>query len=158
MPKLDALGLAGLVLVIVGIIWQLLVAWRQGGLDRPRAQAQSDNPILRALDFLIKLVRDNIGNPQGIGWAFIGIGGYALVLFAYRLGIDPYLTLAIGAVLAALFAWPMSRLLFRLPLPLWRRRKRSNLRKKSTARHCIQRSSSSDLSLRNRRKPWRCPP
>lgn len=46
--------------------------------------------------------------------AFIGIGGYALVLFAYRLGADPYLTLAIGAALAGLFAWPMSRLLFRL--------------------------------------------
>jgi branched-chain amino acid transport system permease protein len=46
--------------------------------------------------------------------AFIGIGGYALVLFAYRLGLDPYLTLAIGAALAGLFAWPMSKLLFRL--------------------------------------------
>jgi branched-chain amino acid transport system permease protein len=46
--------------------------------------------------------------------AFIGIGGYALVLFGYRFGVDPYLTLAIGAALAGLFAWPMSRLLFRL--------------------------------------------
>lgn len=46
--------------------------------------------------------------------AFIGIGGYALVLFAYRLGVDPYLTLAIGGALAGLFAWPMSKLLFRL--------------------------------------------
>jgi branched-chain amino acid transport system permease protein len=46
--------------------------------------------------------------------AFIGIGGYALVLFSYRLGLDPYSTLAIGAALAGLFAWPMSRLLFRL--------------------------------------------
>ena len=46
--------------------------------------------------------------------AFIGIGGYALVLFAYRLGLDPYLTLAIGAALAGLIAWPMSKLLFRL--------------------------------------------
>ena len=46
--------------------------------------------------------------------AFIGIGGYALVLFAYRLGLNPYLTLALGAALAGLFAWPMSKLLFRL--------------------------------------------
>ncbi len=46
--------------------------------------------------------------------AFIGIGGYALVLFAYRLGLSPYLALPIGAGLSALFAWPMSRLLFRL--------------------------------------------
>ena len=46
--------------------------------------------------------------------AFIGIGAYALVLFSYRLGLDPYSTLAIGAALAGLFAWPMSRLLFRL--------------------------------------------
>jgi len=46
--------------------------------------------------------------------AFIGIGGYALVLFAYRLGLDPYLTLAVGAVLSGLVAWPMSKLLFRL--------------------------------------------
>jgi branched-chain amino acid transport system permease protein len=46
--------------------------------------------------------------------AFIGIGGYALVLFAYRLGLSPYLALPLGAALSALFAWPMSRLLFRL--------------------------------------------
>lgn len=46
--------------------------------------------------------------------AFIGIGGYALVLFAYRLGLSPYLALPIGAALSALVAWPMSRLLFRL--------------------------------------------
>lgn len=46
--------------------------------------------------------------------AFIGIGGYALVLFAYRLGLNPYLTLVVGTAIAGLVAWPMSRLLFRL--------------------------------------------
>ena len=46
--------------------------------------------------------------------AFIGIGGYALVLFAYRLGLNPFLAVLIGAVLAGLVAWPMSKLLFRL--------------------------------------------
>src|SRR4030095_6100029 len=35
-------------------------------------------------------------------------------LFAYRLGLDPYLTLVVGAAIAGLVAWPMSRLLFRL--------------------------------------------
>ena len=46
--------------------------------------------------------------------AFIGIGAYALVLFGYRLGLNPFLSILIGAALAGLFAWPMSKLLFRL--------------------------------------------
>lgn len=46
--------------------------------------------------------------------AFIGIGAYALVLFAYRLGVNPFVAILIGAVLAGLLAWPMSKLLFRL--------------------------------------------
>jgi branched-chain amino acid transport system permease protein len=46
--------------------------------------------------------------------AFIGIGAYALVLFGYRLGLNPFLAILIGGALAGLFAWPMSKLLFRL--------------------------------------------
>src|SRR5262245_36554433 len=46
--------------------------------------------------------------------AFIGIGAYSLVLFAYRLGLNPFLAMIIGAVLAGVLAWPMSKLLFRL--------------------------------------------
>ena len=46
--------------------------------------------------------------------AFLGIGAYALVLFAYRLVVDPFLAILIGAALSALLAWPMSKLLFRL--------------------------------------------
>jgi branched-chain amino acid transport system permease protein len=46
--------------------------------------------------------------------AFLGIGAYALVLFAYRLGVNPFLAILIGAVFSGLLAWPMSRLLFRL--------------------------------------------
>src|SRR5689334_21765958 len=46
--------------------------------------------------------------------AFLGIGAYALVLFAYRLGINQFLAILIGAVLGGLSAWPMSKLLFRL--------------------------------------------
>jgi branched-chain amino acid transport system permease protein len=46
--------------------------------------------------------------------AFIGIGAYALVLFGYRLGLNPFLAILIGGALAGLCAWPMSKLLFRL--------------------------------------------
>lgn len=46
--------------------------------------------------------------------AFIGIGGYTLVLFAYRLGFNPFVTVLLGGLIAGLLAWPMSRLLFRL--------------------------------------------
>jgi branched-chain amino acid transport system permease protein len=46
--------------------------------------------------------------------AFIGIGAYALVLFGYRLGLNPFLAILIGGALAGLVAWPMSKLLFRL--------------------------------------------
>ncbi len=46
--------------------------------------------------------------------AFIGIGAYAIVLFAYRLGLDPFLAVPVGAAICGVLAWPMSKLLFRL--------------------------------------------
>ena len=46
--------------------------------------------------------------------AYIGIGGYALFVFANQLGINPFLSVPIAGVVAALFALPTSRVLFRL--------------------------------------------
>lgn len=46
--------------------------------------------------------------------AFVGIGAYTLVVFAEDLGVNPFLTVPIAALVAALVALPSSWLLFRL--------------------------------------------
>ena len=46
--------------------------------------------------------------------AFIGIGGYGLVYLASNLGLDPFLSVPVAAVVCALVAWPTSYLAFRL--------------------------------------------
>jgi branched-chain amino acid transport system permease protein len=46
--------------------------------------------------------------------AYIGIGGYALVLFADVLGIDPFLGVFLAGVVAAVLAVPTAALVFRL--------------------------------------------
>jgi branched-chain amino acid transport system permease protein len=46
--------------------------------------------------------------------AYIGIGGYALFVFANQLSINPFLSVALAGVVAALLAIPTSRVVFRL--------------------------------------------
>jgi branched-chain amino acid transport system permease protein len=46
--------------------------------------------------------------------AFIGLGGYALFVFANQLGINPFLSVPLAGLVAALFALPTSRVVFRL--------------------------------------------
>jgi branched-chain amino acid transport system permease protein len=46
--------------------------------------------------------------------AFIGIGGYSLFVLANGLGIDPFLCVPLGGIVAALLAIPTSRILFGL--------------------------------------------
>ena len=46
--------------------------------------------------------------------AYIGIGGYGLVYLASNLGLDPFLSVPLAAVVCALVAWPTSYLAFRL--------------------------------------------
>lgn len=46
--------------------------------------------------------------------AFVGIGAYALVVLAEDLGVNPFLTLPLAALISALAALPISWLLFRL--------------------------------------------
>jgi branched-chain amino acid transport system permease protein len=46
--------------------------------------------------------------------AYIGIGGYALFVFANQLGLNPFLSIPLAGLVAALFAIPTSRLVFRL--------------------------------------------
>lgn len=47
--------------------------------------------------------------------AYIGIGGYALIVFANLAGLDPFVCVLLGGVLAAAFAVPVSQIVFRLP-------------------------------------------
>jgi branched-chain amino acid transport system permease protein len=46
--------------------------------------------------------------------AYIGVGGYGLVVLADALGIDPFLAVPLAGVVCALLAWPTSFLVFRL--------------------------------------------
>ena len=46
--------------------------------------------------------------------AFVGVGGYGLFLAANHLGINPFVAVALGGILAALIAAPTAGLVFRL--------------------------------------------
>ena len=46
--------------------------------------------------------------------AYIGIGGYALVVLANLAGVNPFLCVALGGLVAVLFALPVSQVVFRL--------------------------------------------
>ena len=46
--------------------------------------------------------------------AFVGLGGYFLVILANKLGVNPFLSVPLAALIAALFALPTSRFVFRL--------------------------------------------
>lgn len=46
--------------------------------------------------------------------AYFGLGGYAMLALADHFGVDPFLAVPLGAALAALAAWPISRVAFRL--------------------------------------------
>jgi branched-chain amino acid transport system permease protein len=46
--------------------------------------------------------------------AFVGLGGYFLVIFANKLGVNPFMSVPLAALVAALFAFPTSRFVFRL--------------------------------------------
>lgn len=47
--------------------------------------------------------------------AYIGIGGYALIVLANFAGINPFFAVLLCGVVAALFAVPVSQVVFRLP-------------------------------------------
>jgi branched-chain amino acid transport system permease protein len=46
--------------------------------------------------------------------AFVGLGGYALVLFSLKFGLDPFLAVLLAGLVCGLIAMPVSQLLFRL--------------------------------------------
>ena len=46
--------------------------------------------------------------------AFVGLGGYALVVFSLKLGLNPFLAVLLGGLVCGLVAMPVSKLLFRL--------------------------------------------
>lgn len=47
--------------------------------------------------------------------AFIGIGGYSLIVLANILGMNPFVSIPVAGIIAALFAIPVSQIVFRLP-------------------------------------------
>ncbi len=46
--------------------------------------------------------------------AFLGLGGYFLLILANKLGVNPFVAVPLAALIAALFALPTSRFVFRL--------------------------------------------
>jgi branched-chain amino acid transport system permease protein len=46
--------------------------------------------------------------------AFLGLGGYGLLILANHAGINPYLSVLLGGAIAAAIAWPTSKVVFRL--------------------------------------------
>ncbi len=46
--------------------------------------------------------------------AFVGLGGYFLVILANKFGVNPFLSVPLAALIAALIAFPTSRFVFRL--------------------------------------------
>lgn len=46
--------------------------------------------------------------------AFLGFGGYMLVILANKVGVNPFLAVPLAALLTAAIAWPVSKLAFRL--------------------------------------------
>lgn len=46
--------------------------------------------------------------------AFIGIGAYSIVIFSYKLGMNPFLTIPLSGVIALVFALPIFFMMFRL--------------------------------------------
>ena len=46
--------------------------------------------------------------------AFVGLGGYALVVFSLKFGLDPFFAVLLGGLVCGLVAMPVSKLLFRL--------------------------------------------
>lgn len=47
--------------------------------------------------------------------AFIGVGGYALIVFANMLGVNPFFSVLLCGIMAGLVAMPISQIVFRLP-------------------------------------------
>jgi len=46
--------------------------------------------------------------------AFVGLGGYALVVFALKFGLNPFVAVVLSGLVCGLIAMPVSKLLFRL--------------------------------------------
>lgn len=46
--------------------------------------------------------------------AYVGIGAYTLVIFAYKLGLNPFLVIPIAGVVSLIIAYPVSKMMFRL--------------------------------------------
>jgi branched-chain amino acid transport system permease protein len=46
--------------------------------------------------------------------AFVGLGGYALVVFSLKFGLDPFFAVLLAGLVCGLIAMPVSQLLFRL--------------------------------------------
>lgn len=100
-------------LVLLGAVLVALVSlpfWGGGSLQRTALEFFYFLALAQAWNLMA-----GYAGMMSIGQqAFVGIGAYSLVVFAEDLGLNPFLTIPLAAVVAMILALPSSWLLFRL--------------------------------------------
>ena len=95
---------AGVVLLALGPWWA----------DRASLRLLSEFFYTLALAQMWNLLA-GYGGLLSIGQqAYVGLGGYVLVLFGLKLGLNPFLTIPLAGLVCGLLAWPIGLLMFRL--------------------------------------------
>ncbi len=100
-------GMVGILLLLVAVT---LPWWGNSGWMRE---------VVEISCYLVFAMMWNLlagyGGMVSIGQqTFVGLGGYFLVILANKLGVNPFLSVPLAALIAALFAFPTSWFVFRL--------------------------------------------
>jgi branched-chain amino acid transport system permease protein len=83
-------------------------------LDRSSIRTLTEIMYILALAQMWNLLA-GFGGLLSVGQqAFIGIGAYSLVIFSYKLGLNPFLVIPLAGVISLLIALPLSKIVFRL--------------------------------------------
>ena len=101
----------GAVLAVIIIVTLISMPWWAG-----RSEIRT---MIELLYFLALAQMWNLlagyGGLVSVGQqAYIGLGGYALLVLALQLGINPFVAIPLAGLVAALFAFPTAALVFRL--------------------------------------------
>lgn len=103
--RIGAIGAALLIAVLVSMPW-----W---------AESSTMRLIVEVICYLVLAQMWNLlagyGGLVSIGQqAFLGIGAYALLVLANHAGLNPFVCILLGGIIAALFAIPTAKIVFRL--------------------------------------------
>jgi len=99
---------------IILTIFTLLLISTPWWLDRSSIRTLTEVMYILALAQMWNLLA-GFGGLLSVGQqAFIGIGAYCLVIFSYKLGLNPFLTIPLAGIIALVLAFPLSKIVFRL--------------------------------------------